>query len=360
MGTENLSSILNFSVLNGGTTPIAFNTSKKEAPGDQDFSAQKIQSTNSNAAQLGIYTLDQIKQKGLQALQLKDFAPITQGNYKDGQYTSRVLYLEGGNISQSLGGNLGGNYIVNNQFQIKGQPSLSSQNSSTGQFPVNGQYFLQGLYRDQLNLSSNQVYNGQYATSSQDNINQQFTVSGLVSAKGDVLEGGPFFITKSELLNGRYQLQVQSLKGSVLQVNNQTIQIGASKTEQGQLLVNGINAVQGLIRPLNQFTQQATLFINGSYDSNGKYVINGVTLENGSNSITSNYSIGSAQGNSTAVINGRYTSGGQFVVSQSGAVTSTPSNKSNQSNFELIQKQLQDTFNALSHPLPGRILKLNG
>jgi hypothetical protein len=362
MGTENLSSILNFSGLNGGTPPLAFNTSKKPtSPEDSAFSAEKIQNTNANAAQLGLYTLAQIKQKGLQSLQLKDFAPITQGSYKNGQYTSRVLYLENGDIAQSLGSNLGGNYIVNNEYKIKGQPSLSNQNSSQGQFPVNGQYFFQGLYKEEVNLSSSRVLNGQYATSNQDNINQQFSISGLVNAKGDILEGGPFFITKSELLNGRYQVQIQNLKGSVLQINHQNIQVGSSKSEQGQILVNGINSVQGKIRPLNQYTQQATLLIDGSYDESGKYIVNGVTLENGSNAVTTRYSTPYTQGSAPAIVEGRYTSGGQFIITNSsGATTSTTVEKSNKSNFEIIQKQLQETFNAVSRPLPGRILKLQG
>ncbi len=362
MEMENLSSnFKNFS-FKGNNPPLAYSYPKKfPSPNPSDFSFDKVNETEANAAQLGLYSIDQIKQKGLKALSLQDFLPISQGSYANGQYSSRVVYLENGNVAQELGSSLLGRFLVNQEYRVQGQPSLSNQNSSLGQFPVNGEYYFQGSYQNQVPLTSSRVLNGQYSTSTKDIVNQQFSTSGILNAKGAILEGGPFLISKSELLNGGYQIQVQSRQGSTLQIGGQNIQIGSTNAEQGQLLVNGINSVQGRIRPLNQFTQEATLLIDGGYDSNGTYVINGVTLENGSNLITTRYSAGKTQGTSNAILQGRYTSGGQYVVTHSDqTITNNENNSSTLSHFDLIQKRLQETFNAYSKPLPGKILKLNG
>lgn len=364
MGSENLSTHFNFFSLKNDPSPIAYSFPKKDThPNPSDFSFDKVEKTEANAAQLGIYSLDQIKQKGLQVLSLKDFMAITKGSYQNGQYSSRVLYLENGDTAPSSKSNIEGRFIINQEYRVQAQPSLSNQNSSQGQYPVNGQYYLQGTYQEQIPLTSSRVLNGQYSTSNKDTVNQQFSISGVVNAKGEILEGGPFFITKAELLNGRYQVQIQNLQGSSLQIGGQNIQIGSVKSEQGQLLVNGVNSIQGQIRPLNQFTQKATLLIEGNYNTDGTYEINGVTLENGSNTITTRYRTGNIQGTATATVQGRYTSGGQFVVTQSQETivnSSNPNTSKNLSNFETIQKRLQETFQAYSNPLPGKILKLKG
>ncbi len=361
MEMENFSSNLNFFLLKKESAPIAYSYPPKESQKNStDFSLTKAQKTEVNAAQLGIYSIEQIKQKGLKVLELQDFLPISKGSYINGQYSSRVIYLENGSVSQEFGSTLIGRFIINQEYRVHGQPSLSNQNSSVGQFPVNGQYYLQGAYRNQIPINSTQVMNGQYATSHKDIVNQQFTFSGILNAKGDILEGGPFFISKAELLNGRYQVQIQNLEGSTLQVGGQNIQIGTIQTEQGQLLVNGINSVQGRIRPLNQFTQLATLYIEGSYNSEGLYEINGITLENGSNQIATRYKAGNSQGTSPAILEGRYTSGGQFIVTDSSQAIPSHTTAISPSTFDLIQKRLQETFHAYTHPLPGKILKLNG
>lgn len=358
MEPKNLSSFFNFFNLKSDNTPGSFDRpQKKEAPSsspEKDFF--QLKNFNINAAQLGVYSPEEIRKKGIEALQLKDFSPITQGDPLRGAYRSRFIYLEDGTTPQSSGGNLGGRFVISTEYAVRGVPSRASQNSSEGQFPVNGQFFFQGAFPNKVDFSNSQVLNGQYAVSNTDIVNQSFEISGVVNANGPVNREGPFLITQSELRNGRFQIRVQNIDQAFLQVSGQNAQRGGIETQQGQILVNGINSVQGKVRLLNQFTQNATLLIEGSYNDAGEYTVNGTVLQNGVNSVTTRYSLGGIQGSSTGFIEGRYTSGGQFLVSTSQeSISSSPLDSPTKSTRQI----LDEIFKAYTRPEPGRILKLS-
>lgn len=357
---ENFNSFFNFFNLKSDTSPSAFTRSpKNDSLKTPDLDAPELKTVNVNAAQLGVYTPDQIRRIGIEALRREDFNPITQGDPKTGQYSSRFLYLENGTISQPNQGTLGGRFVLSTEYSVRGVPSRSSENSTQGQFPVNGQFNFQGAYPTKVDFSSSRVLNGQYAVSTTDIINDSFTSSGIVNAKGEVVRGGPFLISQAELLNGRYQIRVQDVNKGLLQIEGQNYQQGSQNLQQGQLLVNGINSFEGKIRLLNQFDQRATILLDGSYSSEGKFIVNGTALENGSNSINSRYSIGSIQGTATALFEGRYSSGGQFIITQNNGAISSSASQANAGASNSIQKTLQDTFRAYTQPEPGRIFKLN-
>jgi hypothetical protein len=293
-----------------------------------------------NAGELGLYDKKQIQQ--LSNGQIKPQTPdyISQGSQSSGSYSRRTLYVQNGELLVGNGSQKG-QFVQNLELQINGQTGVLSPISTSGQFPVNGQYLQDQQYSQAIPppTNGNQILNGQYATTSKDPVSQQFGYNAQVEVRGDLSGNGPFKVVNADFINGHYVLDVRSMPNSVLNVDNTQVTTNGQSTNNTQALVNGLNSFQGVYHVLNQFTAVGQITLSGQYDDLGNYLVNGTKLVNGSNAVQAQVISGGIQSTQTVFVTGRYGAGGQYLIdtAKSNPVNTLPSKTP-------TQEQLQKLF----------------
>jgi hypothetical protein len=365
----------NSAAISGGSTiflefsPPSSSAASTRSLGKNSSGAAPLQNAPSNfllpASTLGGYPptfLLEIAQ-GTAANPVNNLPVISSGTPESGSYSRRNLYVASGRLNTSSG-YLQGQFVLNTDFFVNGQPPSTNPDSTVGLFPVNGQYFLNSQYRPALNAQpqNSGIPNQQFAINSADPISQQYNYNPVLAIQGNVASPNPALITGFEFRGGQYIADLTIRQNAI--ANLQPLELQSSQpfdNQGGQILINGQNIFYGKFSTIigNQSyptVQNGTVLLQGSYDNQGDYVVGTQSLANGQNFIPG---FVANNGHLTSVqlhIEGAYTSGGQFVIyntlphaptSAFPATTAPPPYNQGQSAASVVREQMNNTLNSL-------------
>lgn len=275
------------------------------------------------ASDLGRYSGRQLQELAAGQRAYNPQEVISSGSESAGYYSRRNLFVEPARLNRGAAGYVNGQFIVNADYYINGQPTPIDPASTAGRFPVNGQYFLNSQYR-QSNAPgnpSNGIPYGQYPINESDSIGGQFQYNAVVESQGEIDRLSPYYISSGQFRNGRFLANLGFSQYSLAEIAPIEIQAGRVQSpDRSQILVNGQNTFYGLFRPtlsnsnviLN--SQTGRVLVEGSYNDQGEYEVNGQALKSGVNVIQGYAASGSVLTPVEVTVQGRYTSGGQFLI----------------------------------------------